>query len=105
MKHPGDGERRNLDAVNPRLLIKRGQSSKHTLAFEMEIRLRTKRHPRRFRVGAGRAVLAGQPATGERAERSEPDALIRAERKHLALRAAVEQAERILHPVEAAQAG
>src|SRR5260370_31046596 len=97
-------ERADLDAAGARLPGERIQSAKHRVALEMAIRLRTQRHARAIWIDSGRAVLSRQPAAGERTERRESDSLIRAERKHLALRGAIEQAERVLHPVQAAQA-
>ena len=46
-------------------------------------------------------VLARQPAAGERRERREAEALIGAQRQHLGLGRAVEQAVARLHPLEA----
>ena len=56
------------------------------------------------RAGARRAaaVLAGQPAARERAERREAEPVLGAERQHLVLRLAVEQRVRVLHASERA---
>ena len=62
---------------------------------------------RHARAGGRRlvaAVLARQPAARERRERREAEALIGAQRQHLGLGRAVEQAVARLHPLEAREA-
>ena len=68
----------------------------------MLVGLRAHRHPRARRQGLAAAVLAGEPAAGERAERREAEAVLGAERQHLLLGLAVEQRVRVLHPAEVA---
>ena len=68
--------------------------------LEMPIRLRPKGHPRSFRIRDARAVFARQPSARQRTERREPHARVRAERKHLPLLRAVEEAVGVLHPFE-----
>ena len=79
------------------------EAPKHRVTLEMTVRLRPQRHPRAVGILSARLVLARQPAAGERTERGEPDARVGAQREHLALLRAIEQAVGVLHPVEARQ--
>jgi hypothetical protein len=72
---------------------------------EVAVRLGPLRHPRSCGRGLAAAVLPGQPAARERAERREPEAALRAEGKHLALGLALEQRIGVLHPVHPRSAG
>src|SRR5204863_5875111 len=105
MKHPRNRERGHLDPACVRRFGKAVQPAKYTVALEMSIRLGTQRHPRAFGIDLGRSIPSREPSAGERTERRESEALVGTERKELALGSASEQAERVLHPVEAAQAG
>ena len=91
VEDPGKRERRRLDAATVGLRPQAVKAVEHGVARETLVRPRPLRHARSFGIGLAAAVLAGQPAAGERAERHVRDALGRAERQHLAFVAAVEQ--------------
>jgi hypothetical protein len=57
-----------------------------------------------LRARARRVPVARQPAAGERAPRDDGDALVAAQRQHLALLLAVEQVDVVLHRLEAGPA-
>src|SRR5439155_10224512 len=69
---------------------------------EMLVHLRPLRHPGARGRSLAALVLPRQPAAGERAEGREAEPVLRAEWEHLALRLAIEQRVRVLHPAEAA---
>src|SRR5207244_3861121 len=69
---------------------------------KMLVRLGAHRHPRARGRGHTAPVLAGEPASGERAEGREAEAVLGAEREHAGLGLAIEERIRVLYPAEAA---
>src|SRR6476646_4448707 len=76
----------------------------HTVVPEVLIRAGAHRHPRALRHLSVAAVLSGQPAARERAERLEPDVHLRGEGKHVALDLTVEQRVRVLDSADVPEA-
>src|SRR5437588_5749215 len=103
-EQPREREGRSVDAAGAGLLPKPFEAAVGGGVLEVAVLLRPLRHPRARRRRLAFAVLAGQPATGERAERREAEAVLRAEREDLGLGAAFEHGVRVLHPLEAAEA-
>ena len=96
VQRPGNRESGHVDASRARFLGEAGQPAIDVVALELTIRLGTQRHARPFRIDAGRAIFAREPAAGERAECLVEDAVLAAERYQLLLVARLEQRERVL---------
>ena len=75
----------------------RSSPSKTASATQLLVRAGPLRHARAGRERLAAAVLAGEPAAGERAERDVGDPVLDAERDQLPLVPAVEQRVRVLH--------
>src|SRR5438105_9588713 len=103
-EQPGERQSRGVDAAGAGLLRKPAQAAVGGGVHEVAVLRRSLRHPRARRRRLAFAVLAGQPATGKRAERGEAEPVLLAERKDLGLGAPLEQRVRVLHPFEAAEA-
>jgi len=92
LKNPRQGQRAHRRVPGASGVREIRQSSKHAFARQVQIRLGAQRHPRTFGVRRAGLILSSQPSARERAEGGKADALVAAERKHLALRRAIEQA-------------
>src|SRR5258705_6854755 len=102
-------EPRERECSHRRALLRRAafeilEEIEDSVVLQVLVRPGAHGHARTGRRWLVAPVLAGQPATCERAERREAEAVLDAEREQLWFHAAVEQRVRVLHPPVVARA-
>src|SRR5215203_5726399 len=104
-KQPCEREPRHGDAAFGGHPLQRFERVEHGVTQEPLVGLRALRHARAVGKRRVAAVLAREPASGERPERDVADVAPLAQRQQLALVAALEQRERVLHAGDRAALG
>src|SRR5438067_697180 len=100
-EHPGEREAGGRDSALPCLCRQRVEAVEDLVPGEVHVQLRAGRHARALRWLLATLVLAGEPASAERAEGCEAEAMLEADRERVLLCFAIEQRVAVLSPLEA----
>src|SRR6478752_5956148 len=100
-QRPGEGEPGHRDAALGRRALEGLERVEDAIGRVADVWLRPQRHPGAGGRRLAAAVLAGEPAAGERAERGVAEAVLAADREHGLAVALLEQREAVLHPLVA----
>ena len=100
-ERPGECEPGHRDAALGGAALERLERVEDTIGGVADVRLGPQRHPRSGGRRLAAAVLAGQPAAGERAERGVAETVLAADREDGLAVALIEEREAVLHPLVA----